>query len=109
MRVWDIPPSKLCRRHLLGEHSEIHAIWSIIVHQRKGYSKHPEVLRWRDKLRALYLRHDDLVKEFEKRGYKHNSPLDRSLATGSAVQDVFVDSPKLQVKILKRKKCGCKL
>ena len=31
MRTWDIPPEKLCRQHLLGEHRELHAIWSIIT------------------------------------------------------------------------------
>ena len=30
MRIWDISPNKLCDKHLLGEHRELHAIWVII-------------------------------------------------------------------------------
>jgi len=41
MRIWDIPPRKLCRNHLLGEHRELHAIWSILIRSKKGYLKHP--------------------------------------------------------------------
>jgi hypothetical protein len=109
MRIWDISPQKLCRQHLLGEHRELHAIWLILVHNKKGYSKHPEVLRWKGKLKALYLRHEELVKEILRRGYKHNSPLDKKLAKGKSMQDVFWQSKKLQIKILKKKNCDCRL
>ncbi|MDG6907030.1 MAG: pyrimidine dimer DNA glycosylase [Nitrososphaerota archaeon] len=109
MRVWDISPSRLCRNHLLAEHREIHAIWSILVLKKKGFSTHPETLRWKGKLRALYLRHESVVEEFEKRGYRHNSPLDRSLARGTSVQDVYLVPPKFQLRILKLKKCDCKV
>lgn len=109
MRIWDIPPEKLCRNHLLGEHRELHALWSIIVNNKKGYSKHPETLRWKEKLKALYLRHEAQVLEMQKRGYKHNSPLDEKLATGKRVQDVLVDSVERQIDLLKNKKCDCKI
>jgi hypothetical protein len=107
MRIWDIPPEKLCRQHLLGEHSEAHALWTILTQGRKGYSKHPETLRWKGKLKALYKRHAAVVKEMIKRGYKHNSPLSRKLATGAAKQDVYVDSYDEQCKILRHKGCAC--
>ncbi len=107
MRIWDISPQKLCRNHLLAEHRELHAIWNIITQKRKGYSKHPETLRWKGKLKALYLRHERLVKEMKKRGYNHKSPLSRKLATGKAGQDTYVDSPETQIRILKKKKCEC--
>jgi hypothetical protein len=58
MRIWDIPVEKLCRNHLLGEHRELHAMWVVITQNKKGYSKHPETIRWIGKLRALYLRHN---------------------------------------------------
>ena len=61
MRIWDIAPKKLCRNHLLGEHRELHAIWSVIVNGKKGYARHPETLRWMGKLKALYGRHEALV------------------------------------------------
>ncbi|MFA4933894.1 MAG: pyrimidine dimer DNA glycosylase/endonuclease V [Candidatus Omnitrophota bacterium] len=109
MRIWDIPPKKLCRNHLLGEHRELHAIWSILTKNKKGYSMHPETLRWKGKLAALYLRHKVLIKEMEDRGYSHRSKLDNKYAVGIKKQSVFIDSPKRQVKILRNKNCDCKV
>jgi len=107
MRIWDISPSKLCKNHLLGEHREIHAMWVVITQNKKGYSKHPETIRWKGKLKAMYLRHEELVKEMNSRGYNHHSPLDMQKATGSSVQDVFVDTPARQIQIIKEKNCDC--
>lgn len=109
MRIWDLPPKKLCKNHLLGEHRELHAIWSILTKNKKGYSKHPEVLRWKGKLKALYLRHELLVKEMKKRGYSHQSLLNKNLAKGKEKQDEFWQSRKKQKTILKNKKCHCKI
>jgi len=109
MRVWDISPKKLCRNHLLGEHRELHAIWSVIIKGKKGYSNHPETLRWKGKLRALYLRHSKLVKEMKTRGYNHYSSLPSKLAKGISNQRVFIDPYKDQLKILKKKGCDCKV
>lgn len=107
MRIWDISPDMLCRNHLLGEHRELHALWSIIINNKKAYSNHPETLRWKGKLKALYLRHEKLVEEMSRRGYNHRSPLDASFATGKDVQDELIDSCEKQVEILKEKGCGC--
>lgn len=107
MRIWDIPPKKLCRNHLLGEHRELHAMWVVITEGKKGYSRHPETIRWKKKLRAMYIRHDELVIEMIKRGYSHKSPLDKRKATGGSQQDIFIDSPSKQVQILKKKNCNC--
>jgi hypothetical protein len=107
MRIWDLSPKVLCRAHLLGEHRELHAIWTVLTQNRKGYSLHPETVRWRGKLRALYNRHSELVEEMEARGYKHASPLDRKLAKGSQVQNIFVDSKARQKIILREKPCTC--
>ncbi len=107
MRIWDLPPERLCRSHLLGEHRELHAIWSILTTNRKGYSNHPEVLRWRGRLKALFLRHEDLVAEMLKRGYLHKSPLDSALARGRAGQTAHTDSPEDQIMRLRNKHCDC--
>jgi hypothetical protein len=111
MRVWDVHPKHLCRKHLLGEHRELHGLWNILTkHGAKGgYSKHPETLRWVGKKRALYLRHEALVEEFTRRGYEHHSPLDKRLATGSGDQRVFIDSVKQQRVLLRAKPCECLL
>jgi hypothetical protein len=92
---------------LLGEHRELHAIWSVLVNGKKGYACHPETLRWRGKLRALYSRHDALVHEMALRGYRHRTPLPKTLARGSGVQRVFVATRRAQIEILKQKRCPC--
>lgn len=109
MRIWDVAPSLLCRKHLLGEHRELHGLWNIYTLGRQGYRLHPETVRWEGKLRALYDRHQSLVDEMERRGYRHASPLDVELATGSAVQDRYVDTPEEQLRILREKECECPL
>jgi predicted patatin/cPLA2 family phospholipase len=93
----------------LAEHRELHAIWKILTENKKGYSKHPETLRWKGKLKALYLRHEKLVKELKRRGYNHRSPLKKEMAKGKSRQDVFVDIPKKQIDILRNKKCKCRV
>jgi hypothetical protein len=107
VRVWDLPPSGFCVKHLLGEHREVHALWTILTENKKGYRKHPETIRWEGKLLALYKRHEDLVSEMNSRGYVHASPLDYKLAIGDGKQDNFVNSIDEQKALLKRKRCSC--
>jgi hypothetical protein len=109
MRIWDLPPEKLCRQHLLGEHAELHALWSILTEGKKGYAHHPETLRWRGKKKALFLRHQQLRREMEKRGYSHQSLLDVGLADGLAEQNELVDSLRKQKRILREKNCHCRV
>ncbi|MEK7497160.1 MAG: pyrimidine dimer DNA glycosylase/endonuclease V [Patescibacteria group bacterium] len=111
MRIWDIHPKHLCRKHLLAEHRELHGLWNILTkHGAKGgYSRHPETLRWVGKTKALYNRHESLVKDFIRRGYKHHSYLDKKLASGSSSQQIFINTAKEQKKILKNKPCECLL
>ena len=66
-------------------------------------------MRWRGKLKALYLRHEALVEEMTKRGYKHHTPLDPTFAIGEAVQDEFVDSYEEQIRLLKERGCDCRV
>lgn len=103
MRIWDVPVDELCRKHLLGEHRELHAIWSVISLDKRGYRHHPETLRWESCLAALYERHEEQVVEMSARGYRHMSDLDESLATGSATQSSFLDSLSTQRAILRGK------
>jgi hypothetical protein len=107
MRIWDVPPQELCRIHLLGEHRELHAIWTILTTGKKGYLHHPETKRWVGKLAALYKRHEQLILEMKKRKYNHQSELDKSLATGKSTQDLLINSLEEQKIILKNKKCEC--
>lgn len=107
MRIWDVAPDILCRNHLLGEHRELHGLWNILTRDLRGYRGHPETRRWEGKLAALHCRHEALVAEMDRRGYRHASPLDRDLATGSDVQDAYVDPPERQREILSAKPCDC--
>ena len=105
MRVWDIPHSELCDRHLLGEHAEIHAVWSVIANSRAGYALHPEVTRWRGRLSALVARHDANVIEMKARGFKHASPLTSEADVSE--QTEYVDPPDEQRRLLAAKPCSC--
>ena len=64
-------------------------------------------MRWVGKLKALYIRHELLVKEIIGRGYNHKSDLSVHQATGNKKQDVLINTPNEQVDILKQKNCLC--
>jgi hypothetical protein len=102
VRVWDIHPGYLNRQSLLGEHREIHAIWSILSNNKKGYSQHPETRRWRGRLWALGRRHDQVAAEMGLRSYRHLSPLPAA-PDGTNWPDSFVNSPGEQFRILASK------
>ena len=107
MRIWDLPPEILCRQHLLGEHRELHGLWNILTQGKKGYREHPETKRWAGRLAALYSRHDALVAEMHRRGYRHHTPLDDSLVNGLTEQDILIDSLDEQIILLTEKPCPC--
>ena len=111
MRIWDIHPKHLCRKHLLAEHRELHGLWNILTkHKGKGgYSSHPETLRWVGKQKALYNRHELLVKIFNSRGYQHHTPLHKSWAIGRDKQNKFINSLNEQKILLTNKPCECLL
>lgn len=102
MRVWDIPAGYLDRGSLLGEHSEIHALASILRHHTRGFARHPETRRWRHRLRALARRHALVVAEMQLRGYRHESPLG-TIARDPSWPSVFVTAPAEQYALLRRK------
>ena len=102
MRIWDIDPGYLNRQSLLGEHRELHGIVSIISNDKKGYSKHPETLRWIGYGWALKQRHKLLVAEMKLRGYSDRSPV---LLRSKPAQwpQQYIDSPAAQLSILHEK------
>jgi uncharacterized protein YbgA (DUF1722 family) len=102
VRVWDLNPGYLNRQSLLGEHRELHAIVSIIKNNKKGYSRHPETLRWMGFGWALSQRHRLLAAEMNLRGYVDRSPV--LLRTQNQKwPEVFVDLPVTQLSILAEK------
>lgn len=73
MRMWMVDPGIMCRKHLLGEHVELHMFLSHIVNGKKveGFVNNNLL-----EIASIVTRHEALVNEMMLRGYKHNSPLD---------------------------------
>ncbi len=69
MRMWMIDPKFLCRKHLLGEHGEIHKFRHNFVKKHKMNGRIGQI-----EPHMMEKRHEELVIEMKKRGYKHNSP-----------------------------------
>lgn len=70
--MWCVDPSKMCRKHLLGEHTECHMFVGTI---NKGISIQGYLDKGLVVPQGIKLRHDLLAEEIEKRGYNHKSPL----------------------------------
>lgn len=102
MRIWDINPGYLNRLSLLGEHRELHGIVSIIVNGKKGYSNHPETLRWVGYGWALRQRHRLLAAEMSLRGFIDKSPVVTRARKG-VWPETYIDEPFRQFQILEAK------
>ena len=71
MRMWLVNPRCLCRKHLLGEHVELHMTIGCI---NKGTSIRGYIEKGLLETHKILERHEELVIEMNRRGYKHNSP-----------------------------------
>lgn len=102
MRIWDVAAGYLTRQSLLGEHRELHGLYRIQCKRLRGYSRHPETLRWTGCLSGLRARHRQLVAEMALRGYVDRSPMPRR---GADVRwpDAFIDVPARQFELLRGK------
>ena len=72
MRMWNINPKYMCRKHLLGEHVEMHMLAGCINKNKsiKGYIDTGLV-----DTSNINNRHEELSMEIINRGYNHKSPL----------------------------------
>lgn len=72
MRMWGINPEFLCKKHLIGEHGEIHK------HRHNFEKKHKITKRIKPIVQIepqnMEKRHEQLAEEMLKRGYNHKSP-----------------------------------
>ena len=70
--MWNVNPKIMCRKHLLGEHVEMHMFLGSIIHGRSldGFLQKGLV-----EVHNIKQRHDQLVSEMIDRGYNHKSPL----------------------------------
>ena len=74
MRQWyNIDPARLCRKHLLGQHVEMHMAAGHLKRGRRLGKLYDE--GWIDPGRIREY-HDKSAGEMLRRGYRHDSPLD---------------------------------
>lgn len=76
MRMWMTQPETMCRKHLLGEHVELHMFVGMI---NKGTSVEGFLTKNLLEPESLYARHNALAAEMNRRRYAHNSPLAAAL------------------------------
>lgn len=91
MRMWGIDPKILCRKHLLGEHVEMHMFVGCI---NKGTSLKGYIDNNLVEVHHIKSRHDDLVDEMKRRGMNHKSQLPsfKSWVEGKVyVKDNFIN------------------
>lgn len=83
MRMWGVPPAMLCRRHLIGEHNEVHMFVGAI---NKGFNLDGYLTGELLDVNLLRPRHADLVVEMGTRHHIHLSPLPPFNYTGPTGQ-----------------------
>lgn len=71
MRMWMVDPRTMCRKHLLGEHGELHKHRHSFV---KQHSVDGRVRLGQIEPASMRRRHDELAREMGRRGFKHESP-----------------------------------
>jgi hypothetical protein len=70
--MWKVDPTKMCRKHLLGEHVEMHMFVGSI---NKGINIEGYIRTGLVDVSDISSRHDCLADEMRQRGYKHNKEL----------------------------------
>ena len=73
MRMWMLPPSGMCRKHLLGEHVELHMLLGSL---RRGKNIEGFLSGGLVDPQLVHARHEELVAEMTSRGFRHSSPID---------------------------------
>jgi len=70
-----IDPELLCRKHLLGEHGELHKHRHNFVKQHSISGRIFPIVQIEPE--SMKARHDELVREMLRRGCNHNSPYEQ--------------------------------
>lgn len=96
MRMWMVNPRILCRQHLLGEHLELHMTMGAV---NKGISLRGYLSGDLLEPQNLHSRHEELVTEMLRRGYRHLSPLPTQR---KPVQAHLIDRKAAQIELLRR-------
>ena len=99
MRMWNVNPSIMCRQHLLGEHLEMHMFAGCIS---KGKSIRGYIENGLVDTGLIIKRHDKLAREIARRGFRHDSPIQK----GSYDMGGFVDKELSRKELMERcKEC----
>ena len=94
MRMWNVSPRLMCRKHLLGEHAEMHMFFGALSLGKRldGY-----ICTGLVEVHNVKRRHDELAQEMVRRGYCHNSPMqDSPLLARAGLVDVKRSLEELQ-------------
>lgn len=111
MKIWSIPVNRMCGKHLISEHRDLHTIWGRLTHNPE-WQNDPEITRWTEHLGALWVRHEEQVHQLKRTRHGHNSPITMSGVTPS---DGLFDAPASVLSwpeeraLLAAQKCFCQL
>ena len=80
--MWMVDPRLMCRKHLLGEHVELHMLAGSL---RRGTGVRGFLENKLIEIHSMQRRHAELVREMERRGFRHASPLPQVEQRGGRV------------------------
>lgn len=93
MRMWMVEPRHMCRKHLMGEHVEMHMFLGSML---KGTSMRGYCANNLMEPAQLKARHDALADEMVRRGYNHSSPMDQGdFETGLFLMPISLQTVKI--------------
>ena len=99
MRMWMVDPVIMCRKHLLGEHVELHMAAAHICLGKR-------IDGWADtnclQPKAIGMRHKALAAEMTLRGYKHVSPLRQPRVLKTQRPEACVDTIAARTELVRR-------
>jgi len=72
--MWMVDPKIMCRKHLLGEHNELH---KHLHNWRKKYKIDGRISGNAIEPLSYKKRHEELVLEMKRRKYNHQSPIEQ--------------------------------
>ena len=74
MRMWMVDPRLMCKKHLLGEHVELHMFVGSLLKKKTLTGFFQQGLL---EVHSIRSRHKALAEEMRRRGMQHNSPLQK--------------------------------
>lgn len=98
MRMWGVHPRKLCRKHLLGLHVELHMIAGCVNKNKKldKYLKTGLI-----DLKRVVCFHKKVEIEMKVRGYNHKTPLE-NLDISKYEYHGYIDYDKSKYDLIQR-------